>query len=67
MTTDALRCPFKVELVGVVFQCQQRVGHWGRCWNDPEGCGGDARITFLPPGAAKTEEMIRIVRGTQER
>jgi len=63
---DPLRCPFKVVLVGVTFQCQQRYGHYGRCWNDPEGCGGDARITFLPPEAEKIEEMCRILREFQE-
>jgi hypothetical protein len=65
MTTDALRCPFKIELVGVVFQCQQRYGHWGRCYNDPEGCGNDARIAFRPTDAEKVEAMSQMFRETQ--
>jgi len=42
------RCPEKITLVGVTFRCDQKVGHDGKCYNEPEGCGGTARMTWIP-------------------
>jgi hypothetical protein len=57
MTTQRIRCPFKIVLVGVTFQCQDKLGHWFPCWNEPEGCGGEARISWKPTSQDLLEEI----------
>lgn len=42
------RCPERVALAGTSFQCDQKVGHDGKCYNDPEGLEGMITITWIP-------------------
>jgi hypothetical protein len=60
MITSRIRCPFKIELAGVSFQCERDLGHTFRCANDPPGCGGDATITWKPTNEDLMKEIQKV-------
>lgn len=62
---NKVRCPHKIELVGVTFQCQDNFGHWGKCWNEPEGCAGEARISWSPSPEEKAAELSKVLKAEQ--
>lgn len=57
-----IRCPFKIELVGVKFYCNLELGHRGRCEDRPPGGGGDVRITWEPSPQMIAEEIMKCVK-----
>lgn len=64
-TRSHVRCPFTLTLVGVAFPCEGEIGHNGKCWNSPPGCGGDSRLTWTPT----TQDLIAEIKlgGSKER
>lgn len=62
MTNETeIRCPFRMVLVGVSFWCQGKFGHHGRCWNAPEGCGGDATLAWVPSQEERSAELLKVL------